>query len=103
MFRAIKSAQDFHCLQLDIDKLVAWCKLWHLTYNVNKCNLLHLGLPHTFAIGEYTIDGSVIISNDTIRDLGVLIDNKLKFHDHVSTVTKRANRSYFGHDFAQDF
>ena len=57
---------------------------------VSKCNLLHLGPPHTF--GEYTIDGSVMISNDAVRDLGVLIDNRLKFHEHVSTVTKKANR-----------
>ena len=33
-----------------------------------------------------------MISNDTVRDLGVLIDNRLKFHEHVSTVTKKANR-----------
>ena len=33
-----------------------------------------------------------MISSDTVRDLGVLVDNKVKFHDHVSTVTKRDNR-----------
>ena len=33
-----------------------------------------------------------MISNDTIKDLGVLIDNRLKFHDNISTVTKKANR-----------
>ena len=55
MFRAIKTTQDFHCLQSDIDKLVAWCKLWQLNFNVSKCNLLHLGSLHTF--GEYTING----------------------------------------------
>ena len=59
MFRAIKTAQDYFCLQSDIDKLVAWCKLWQLSFNVSKCNLLHLGPPHAF--GEYTIDGSVMI------------------------------------------
>ena len=84
MFRAIKTAQDYFCLQSDIDKLVAWCKLWQLSFNVSKCNLLHLGPPHAF--DEYTIDGSVMISNDIIRDLGVLTDNRLKFHEHVSTV-----------------
>ena len=58
MFRAI---QDFHRLQCDIDKLVVWCKLWQLNFNV----------------GEYTIGGSVMASNVTVRDLGVSIDNKL--------------------------
>ena len=33
-----------------------------------------------------------MVSNDTVRDLGVLVDNRLKFHEQVSTVTKKANR-----------
>ena len=89
MFRAIKTAQDFHCLQSDIDKLVAWCKLWQFNFTVSViCYIyIHLGPPHTF--GECIIDGSVMISNETIRDLRVLIDNRLKFYEHVSTVTKK--------------
>ena len=39
------------------------------------------------------LNGSIIVSNDTVRDLGVLVDNRLKFHDKVSTVTKKANRA----------
>ena len=31
-------------------------------------------------------------SNVTVRDLGVFIDNKLNFHEHVSIVTKKVNR-----------
>ena len=52
--------------------------------------MLHLGPPHTF--GKYTINESVMVSNDTVRDLGVLVDNRLKFHEQVLTVTKKANR-----------
>ena len=33
-----------------------------------------------------------MISNDTVKDLRVLLDNRLKFHEHVSMVTKKANR-----------
>ena len=51
--------------------------------------MLHLGQePHEF--GEYTIDGTVIKACDVVKDLGVQIDNQLKFHDHT-TVTKKAN------------
>ena len=37
MFRAIKTIQDYFCLQSDIDKLqlVAWCNLWQLSFNVS--------------------------------------------------------------------
>ena len=44
------------------------------------------GKPHEF--GEYTIDGDVI----KVCDLGVQIDCKLKFHNHTTVVTKKANR-----------
>ena len=50
--------------------------------------LTNLGKPHGF--GEYTIDGSVTKACD-VKDLGVLIDKQLKFHDHTTAVTKKAS------------
>ena len=52
--------------------------------------LVHLGKPHEF--GEYTIDGNVIKACDLVKDLGVQIDSKLKFHNHTTVVTKKGNR-----------
>ena len=52
--------------------------------------LLHLGKPHEF--GEYTIDSNLIKACDLVKDLGVQIDSKLKFHNHTTVVTKKANR-----------
>ncbi|XP_065902561.1 uncharacterized protein [Dysidea avara] len=48
------------------------------------------GKPHGF--GENVIDGTTITSCDVVRDLGIMIDNQLKFHDHTTTVAKKANR-----------
>ena len=39
------------------------------------------------------IDGTVIKICDVIKDLGVQIDKQLKFHDHTTVVTKKANRT----------
>jgi len=50
---------------------------------------LHLGQPHKF--GEYTINGTTITSCKVVKDLGVQIDSQLKFHDHTTPITKKAN------------
>ena len=64
-------------------------KTWLLNFNVSKCYVLHLGLTHSY--GNYCIDGNVITS-ESVKDLGVVIDSSLKFHNHTATVAARANR-----------
>ena len=91
MFRVIQDAQDFQQLQDDINKLLAWANKWQLRFNTSKCFLLHLGPPHEY--GEYNIQGTIISSCDTIKDLGVLIDDNLKFHSHATSVISKANRT----------
>jgi len=90
MFRTIKSYNDFVQLQQDINLLAEWANKWQLKFNVSKCNWLHLGRQHGF--GEYTIGDIAITSCNVVRDLGIQVDSLLKFHDHTSTITKKANR-----------
>ena len=43
--------------------------------------------------GHYNIQGNLISPSDSVKDLGVLIDDKLKFHTHTASVTAKAIRS----------
>ena len=52
---------------------------------MRKCNLLHLGPPHNYG-NHHIIDGSVILPSDSVKDLGIFIDNQFKFHEHSSIV-----------------
>ena len=89
MLRTIKSFDDFSQLQQNINLLAEWASIWQLKCNVSKCNWLHLGRQHGF--GEYTIGGTVITSCNVVRDLEIQIDSYLKFHEHTTAVTKKAN------------
>ena len=91
MFRVIHDVTDFNQLQEDIDSLVTWANKWQLRFNVSKCHLLHLGKLHYY--GTYNIQGNLIPPSESVKDLGVIIDDKLKFHDHVASVTAKANRT----------
>ena len=90
MFRTIRSVENFYQLQRDVNMLFAWFKKQQLKFNISKCNGLYLGPPHEFS--EYLIDGTAITSYKFVRDLGILIDNHLKFHDHTTAADKEANR-----------
>ena len=57
---------------------------------MSKCNLLHLGPLHSY--GEYNFNGVVVSPSNLVKDLGVLIDNKFKFHNLSSVVASKANR-----------
>jgi len=89
MFRTIVTVNDFFQLQHDINLLYEWSRKCQLKFNISKCYLLHLGEPQEFS--EYTIDGTVINACDVVKDLVVQIDKQLKFPDHTTAVTKKAN------------
>ena len=82
------SAHDITSMQHDIDSLVLWSKKWQL--QCSKCKFLYLGrsIPdHTYRIGNQTIEQ---VTEE--RDLGVIIDNQMKFHQHVSFAASKAMR-----------
>ena len=90
MFQAIGGAADFQQLQADIT-FVDWSIKWQLRFNVSKYNLLHLRPLYSLG-SSYNINGVVVSPSNLVKDLGVLIDNKFKFHNHSSVTASKANR-----------
>ena len=58
-----------------------------MCFNVSKCKVLHIG--NTPYAGDYR-SGHVYLDN--MRDLGILMDSKLKFHMHTDSVVNKAYR-----------
>ena len=77
-------------LQNDLKELHKWATKWKMSFNVNKCKIMHLGYGN--AKQEYNLDGTVLVETMEEKDLGVLIDNDLKFSRHVRGIVARANR-----------
>ena len=89
IFRIIRSPDDYIALQKDLDALYVWSSTWQLQFNILKCKFLHLGSCHDF--GSYFLNGTQIDQASLHKDLGILFDDSLKFHDHASTVSGKAN------------
>ena len=89
--KVFKSRADFLQFQEDINHLLAWSLKWQLKFNISKCYVLHLGPSHSY--GDYYLDGNVITACNAVKDLGVTVDNCLKFHDHTNLTITKTNRT----------
>ena len=77
-------------LQADLDSLAEWSSKWKMCFNINKCKVLHFGQQNLRT--TYYLNGSKIEESDMERDLGVMINNKLKAATQVSAAVKKANK-----------
>jgi hypothetical protein len=64
--------------------------MWGLSINFNKCKLLHFG--NTNLCFQYKLGDNVITVSQCEKILGVLIDNKLSFADHVYYCIKKSSQ-----------
>jgi len=77
-------------LQKDIVALQKWTEDWQIEFNVDKCSIIHLGSNN---IGrDYEMNANSIKTSIEEKDLGVLIDNKLHFRQHIENITNSANK-----------
>ena len=89
IFRNIKSPSDSDCLQEDIDKLTEWSIRWQLPFNESKCKSMHIGYKNEWR--KYKMNDHLLEQVTEEKDLGVIIDNELKFHKHTAATIKKAN------------
>ncbi len=88
-------AKDNHArIQYDISKVCDWSKKWHLPLNSQKCKELRLGISKDSAeayILSSRDDTETNISRvEEMKDLGVVMDSKLKFDQHIAEISKKA-------------
>jgi hypothetical protein len=87
--KSINSAADVSLLANDLSTLVEWSNQWQMTFNVEKCAVMHLGKnnnQHQYRLGDNILKGSV---NE--RDLGVIVDRTMKFSEQANSVVTKAN------------
>ena len=81
-------------LQHDLDTINRVSSSWNLKLNISKCVAMRFGRRRCddSDLPIYKINGENISLKDHTKDLGIIIDEKLRFHQHVRTVVGRAGR-----------
>ena len=91
LYRSISNSTDIQLLQKDVDSLYHWSSNWLLNFSISKCKAMHVGNCH-FDDYSYLMNNQPLPTVCQEKDLGVLVDNELKFHQHTASVVAKANR-----------
>ena len=93
LYREIKSINDQHILQRDLDHLVDWSKLWGMEFNVKKCNIITITLKTKNKLRfTYKMEGQVVAGIRNTKYLGVTFTDKLTWDTHIANISGAANR-----------
>ncbi|CAK1604457.1 unnamed protein product [Parnassius mnemosyne] len=84
----IRGINDSLLLQEDLDRLAGWCRENRLYLNTEKCVII-CSRCKTNLSPSYNIAGQKLQEVDSIRDLGVIMDKKLRFHKHIDQVATK--------------
>jgi len=88
LYSIIQTSEDVSELQRSLNALVAWSDEWQLTISSTKSAVLSLG--YSKVEQSYKINQANVSFVPAMRDLGVIIDNKLTMSQHISTITSKA-------------
>ena len=88
LYHSIRDNFDSELLQMDCESLMSYSIAWQLPLNPSKT--LYLAIP--FSEGRfYTVSGTDVRPQRTCKDLGIKMQQNLKFNEHINIITRNAN------------
>ena len=80
---------DSCLLQLDLENLSDWSQSSGLSFNQNKFVHIHFWKNGTIS-HDYYINGTKIITQESTKDLGIILLNNLDWSGHYCSITAKA-------------
>ena len=90
LFHTIKISNDCLNFQADINNLSHYCNENFLTLNSDKCFIITYSRKKDPIKFNYVINGIEIKRVNHIKDLGVILDDKLTFNLHIDHIVSRS-------------
>ena len=81
--RVVSNLQDASAMQGNLDKVSRWLSINKLDVNHKKCKKISFSRSNSVLDTGYSIEGQIISKAEKIRDLGVILDERWTFSDHL--------------------
>ena len=85
----IETEDDCKKMQKIIDNLVEWAEKWKMSFNIDKCKIIHAG--HNNPKRKYFMNGRELKEENDEKDLGVFVESNMKPGKQCTTAAKSAN------------
>ena len=85
---SITNENDVETMQADLEKVYNWADMNNMQFNSNKFELLRYGKNDDLKLDTiyFSDDNDIIEEKEVLRDLGVQMNNKATFEDHITKV-----------------
>jgi hypothetical protein len=94
VYREVETPEDAQMLQADLEKLLAWSRSWQMAFNIEKCFIMRVTLKRKHVIDhQYKMEGKILKLVDSQPYLGVHLNSKLTWDNHLTHITSKAKRT----------
>ena len=91
LYTPINSKEDCYQLQKDLTILERWANKWKMAFNVKKCEFIRITYKKKPIFYHYTLYDTVVQEVTHTKYLGLTIDSKLSWSEHIRQITNKAN------------
>ena len=95
LFHQADTLEDQEAFQRDLDKLVEWSEMWLLKFHPDKCKVMTINGDSSSQQNFYfnsSQSRSELSKTKSEKDIGVMIDDKLKFDIEINSLANKANQ-----------
>lgn len=92
IFLRITSTEDARSLQRQLNIFATWCESNRMVLNPTKCSVITFSRKKDLIAFGYRLADVILPREDCVKDLGVLLDSKLSFNQHISYIVTKASR-----------
>ena len=92
IYRKITNPNEALALQSDINALHNWSQTWGLKFNSTKCTVLTIKRRDHAYQHPYTMDNQPLARTNDMTDLGININSKLRWNNHIDNITSKATQ-----------
>lgn len=96
----IKNYNDKCKMQKDLVQVENWCKTNKMDINTQKTKYITFTQKTNYIVGKYHLKNTEITKVESIKDLGITFDHKLRFNEQVLNIIAQS-RKLIGYIFSQ--
>ena len=91
LYSVVKTSTDAAVFQDNINRLKEWSDSWQLQISTTKCSSMNLARSDSNSF-VFSLGDSKLPVAKSVKDLGVTIDNNLKYNCHINNIVAQARR-----------